>query len=157
MRLTYYNNKSDKRYVDKTIEQIVAPTGSQNPVQCDILDDSSLAKPTFKVHDFEVSMTANYLYLDELRRYYFIDDITMSKGYAYLKCTCDVLSTYKNGLRQQHCIIKRQKNKFNLYQNDPQTKILNYEALKIAEFPDGFDSSKQVFILGCMGSTSNPS
>lgn len=153
MQLTYYNNKSDRRYVNKTLEQI-ALTGHSNPVNIVLVDDTDIVTPVFKMSDHDLYMTANYCYVDTLRRYYFIDDITLSEGYAFLHCTCDVLYTYRQPLLTRKAYIKRQENDYNMYMVDDKTKVLNYETLLVTNFPEkGFDATKQEFILGVVGNT----
>lgn len=154
MQLTYYNNKSDKRYVNKTIEQI-SKEGHSNPVNIIILENASITNPVFKVKDHDIYMTANYCYIDDLRRYYFIDDIVLSNGYGYIHCTVDVLYTYREQLKKKACVIKRQEKKYNLYQVDDKVKLLSYDTLKLAEFPSGFDANKQEFLLCTIGNTND--
>lgn len=155
MQLTYYNNKSDKRYLSKNIEQIPAPEGHSNPVTIQLVDETDIVHPTFKMADVDLYFTANYCYVDSLRRYYYIDKIRTSKGYAYLDCTVDVLMTYKDQIKAQKAVVNRQQNKYNLYQVDDKTKLLNYETLLVTNFPSGFDESKQEFILGVVGNTTS--
>ena len=155
MQLTYYNNKSDKRYLNKNIEQL-ALTGHSNPVNIVLVDDTDIVTPVFKMSDHDLYMTANYCYVDTLRRYYFIDDITLSEGYAFLHCTVDVLMTYKEEIKQRRVVVKRQENNFNLYQVDDKITLLNYECVKTISFPTdkGFDANKQEFVLCTIGNTS---
>ena len=150
MNLTYYLNKSDKRYVDKNIE-LISLMGHSNPVQVSLLDNTSIINPTFKMKDVDLYMTSNYVYVDDLRRYYFIDDITLSNGYAFLKCSVDVLMTYKNALRAQNVIVTRQENHVDFYQNDELYKIEQYTAKRTVAFSSGFDFNKQQFVLGVIG------
>lgn len=153
MQLTYYNNLSDKRYVDKNIIQI-SKEGHANPVDIILIDDTSLAKPTFRMKDTDLYMTTNYCYVDSLRRYYFIDDITLSKGFAYLHCTCDVLMTYKEQLRHQNVIVARQEQHWDLFQNDPNWKVSQRTAIRTVAFTGGdggFDYNTQQFVLGIVG------
>lgn len=153
MNLTYYNNKSDKRYVDKTIEQI-ALSEHANPVSVKLLESTSIAHPTFKMKDADLYMTANYCYVDDLHRYYFIDNITLSNGYAYLECTCDVLMTYKDQLRSRNAIVARQEEHWDLYQNDPKWKVSQRTAIRTVAFSGGdagFNYNNQQFILGIVG------
>ena len=153
MQLTYYNNKSDKRYVNKVLEPISLQDHS-NPVNVALIDDTDLASPIFKVRDVDIYMTANYCYIDTLRRYYFIDDITLSQGYAFLKCTCDVLVTYKNDLLKQNCIIKRQENNHDMKQNDGSIPIKQYPAKRcIGKFSSPFNMSHTSFVIGVVGET----
>lgn len=153
MNLTYFINKSDRRYLNKNITQI-SLAGHSNPVSVEILEDASIITPTLKVRDVDVYMTANYCYLDDLRRYYYIEDITLSKGFAYLKCTIDVLMTYRSDLAKRAPLVRRSENKYNLYQIDDEMKLLNYKALKRVEFSSGFDKDKQEFMLCVIGNTS---
>lgn len=152
MQLTYYNNKSDSRYVDKDIEQITLADHA-NPVTIKLLESTDLAHPTFKMKDVDLYMTANYCYVDSLRRYYFINDISLENGYAYLKCTCDVLMTYKEQLRAQPAIVSRQEGIYDLYQNDAQWTISQRTAVRTVNFKggSGFDYDTQQFVLGIIG------
>lgn len=153
MQLTYYNNLSDKRYVDKNI-QIISKEGHSNPVTIKILDDTNIVHPTFKMADADLYMTANYCYVDSLRRYYFIDSIEVSNGFAYLHCTVDVLMTYKNDLLKNGFIIKRQQYKNDLYQNDGKIPIKQYPAKRcIGHFTSPFDMSRTSFVMGVVGDT----
>lgn len=151
MQLTYYNNKSDKRYVDKVINQISLAEHA-NPVTIKIVENTSILHPTFKMADKDLYMTANYCYVDSLHRYYFIDNITLSNGYAFLECTCDVLSTYKEGLRSQNVIVKRQEYEFNLMQNDGEMPVKQYPAKRcIAQFDSPFSMNRNEFVIGVVG------
>lgn len=152
MQLTYYNNLTDKRYVDKNIVQL-SLEGHSNPVSIKILDELNVTTPTFKMSDKDLYMTANYCYVDTLRRYYFIDDIELSKGYAYLHCTCDVLSSYKDALRDQNVIVKRQEFEFDLMQNDGEMPVKQYPAKRcIAQFDSPFSMTRNEFVIGVVGS-----
>lgn len=152
MQLTYYNNKTDRRYLRKTLEQINLQ-GHANPVNIIILDDTSIAHPTFKMKDEDIYMTANYCYVDTLRRYYFIDDITLSQGFAYLRCTEDVLMTYAQQLHDIDVLVDRNQWDYNLYQVDDKLSLYNFRSQKRVEFPSGFDENAQEFLLGVIGNT----
>lgn len=156
MQLTYYNNKSDKRYLSKNIVQIAAPEGHSNPVTIQLVEDTDIVHPTFKMADVDVYFTANYCYVDSLRRYYYIDKIRTSKGFAYLDCTVDVLMTYKDQIKAQEAVVSRQRDNYNKYQVDDRITLLNYECVKTISFPTnkGFDAKTQQFVLCTIGNTS---
>ena len=156
MQLTYYNNKTDKRYVNKNIVQL-SLEGHVNPVTILAIEDTSILHPVFKLKDKDIYMTSNYCYVDTLRRYYFIDDIVLSNGYAYIHCTVDVLYTYREELKKQKVIVSRQQHDYNLYQVDGKFNILNYECIRTVNFPSGFDENKQCFVMGVVGNTSGGS
>lgn len=151
MQLTYYNNKSDKRYVDKNLASLSKAEHS-NPVTIKLVENTSISKPTFKMVDKDLYMTANYCYVDTLHRYYFIDNITVSQGYAYLECTVDVLMTYKDALREQACIIRRQEHKYDMMQNDGNIPVKQYPAKRcIGHFTTPFDMNRVSFVMGVVG------
>jgi hypothetical protein len=150
MQLTYYNNRSDERYVNKNITAITLQDHS-NPVNIELLKDTDIVHPTFIMADKDLYMTANYCYVDSLHRYYYIRDIKVSKGYAYLQCECDVLMSYKEALKTIPAIISRNYGLYNLYQNDDRWKVYSYTAKRTIEFSGGFDYDTQQFILGVVG------
>lgn len=154
MQLTYFNNKTDARYVDKKLETI-SKEGHSNPVTIKILDSTNLAHPTFKMSDADLYMTANYCYVDDLRRYYFIDSIDLENGYALLHCTCDVLSTYKVPLRAQTVILKRSEKVWDRYQNDGELPVEQRVAKRcIGKFTTPFQMSTNAYVMGVVGNTS---
>lgn len=153
MQLTYFNNKSDSRYVDKILEQITLAEHA-NPVNITLLESTDIVHPTFKLKDHDIYMTANYCYVDDLRRYYFIDGITLENGFGYIRCTVDVLMTYKEGLRKQNVIVARQEEHWDLFQNDPKWKVSQRTAIRTVGFSGGdggFDYDTQQFVLGIVG------
>lgn len=154
MQLTYYNNTTDKRYLNKTITQITLAEHA-NPVNIKMLESCSIAKPIFKMKDVDVYMTANYCFVDSLHRYYFIDDIVLENGYAYLHCTCDVLMTYKESLHDLEVLVDRNQWDYNLYQVDDKLTLNNFMSQKRIEFPDGFDAETQQFLLCVIGNTTD--
>ena len=151
MNLTYYLNKSDKRYVNKTLQQISLQDHA-NPVTVELLEDTSIVNPTFKMRDVDLYMTSNYVYVDDLRRYYFVNDVTLSKGFAFLHCAVDVLTTYKNALLKRSCIIKRQEHEYDMKQNDAFIPIKQYPAKRcIGKFDSPFETSRTSYIIGIVG------
>jgi hypothetical protein len=156
MQLTYYNNKTDKRYLKKKLE-LLTLQGHANPVNIIMLDDTSITHPTFKLKDNDIYLTANYCYVDTLRRYYFIDDITLSQGFAYIKCTEDVLMTYAQQMHDVAVLVDRNQWDYNLYQKDDRVKCYNFTSEKRLEFPSGFEKNTQRFMLCVVGNTTEES
>lgn len=154
MQLTYYNNKTDKRYLAKKLEKLTL-AGHSNPVTISMIEDTSIAKPVFKMKDKDIYMTANYCYVDTLHRYYYIDDIVLSNGFAYLHCTVDVLMSYAREMANLDVIVERNELRHNMYQVDNQLTLNNYTSTKRIEFSHGFDKNKQEFILCVIGDTTS--
>jgi hypothetical protein len=157
MQLTYYNNKSDRRYVDKNIVQI-SLQDHNNPVDITLINPTNIINPVFKVKDADIYMTANYCYVNDLHRFYFIDDITLDNGYGFLHCSVDVLMTYKEGLRNLEAVVTRQEAHVDFYQNDERYRIEQRTAKRTIAFSggdaSGFDFNNQQFILGVVGDNS---
>lgn len=152
MKLTYYNNKSDRRWLSKDLETL-SKEGHANPVDIKMLESSSIVKPVFKMKDVDLYATANYCWVDTLHRYYFIDDIILSEGYAYLHCSIDTLMTYREQLHDIKVLVDRNQWDYNLYQVDDKLALNNFTSQKRIEFPDGFNKNVQAFVLGVIGNT----
>ena len=152
MKLTYYNNKSDRRWLSKDLETL-SLEGHANPVDIKMLESSSIVKPVFKMKDVDLYATANYAFVDTLHRYYFIDDIILSEGYAYLHCSIDALMTYREQLHDIKVLVDRNQWDYNLYQVDDKLALNNFTSQKRIEFPDGFNKEIQAFVLGVIGNT----
>ena len=154
-----YFNKSDKRYVNKTLEAVTYEIEgvTHDTVYIEFIDDSSVTDPTLKMTAFTGGLKANYLWLEDLHRYYYIEDWTLSKGYIYLKCHVDVLMTYKDEIMRENVILDRQENKnnVNLYQDDPEFKIYNYTNIVTRNFRNGFSESVSAFLLTVVGKTTS--
>lgn len=120
MNVTLYINNSDERYIDKNITSL----GSYSSFY--LKDDTNLTHPTLKLSDTSLSENANYLYIQELGRYYYIRDKRYSKQCIYLDCEVDVLMSFKTQIRDMNAIISRNTTLYNLYLNDDKMEIYNY-------------------------------
>jgi len=104
-------------------------------MNCVLKEESSILKPTIIIEAATAPITYNYMYIQELQRYYFIDDI-VSKNNKIWEITghVDVLQTFQNGILAQDAVIRRQQNKYNLYLNDPDFMTYNYDQLQTLYF-----------------------
>lgn len=104
-------------------------------MNCVLKEESSILKPTIIIEAATPPITYNYMYIQELQRYYFIDDI-VSKNNKIWEITghVDVLQTFQNGILAQDAVIRRQQNKYNLYLNDPDFMTYNYDQLQTLYF-----------------------
>lgn len=152
MQGKFYNNKSDARYMNKSIDL------KYNNIPLEILTPASVVRPVLKVSSGLIGQSVNYVYVDELERYYYIRNWTMENGHVLLECEVDVLMSFKNAIKQQNVIVSRQQKKYNLYMTDQKQKFYNTNATVVKEFPKKpFSISKSQFILCLNGaSASNP-
>ena len=152
-----YYNKSDKRYVNKELEEVTYIKDGQtmNTVSVEFIEDSDVVNPTLKMTAFTGGLTANYIYLEDLHRYYYIKDWTLSKGYIYIKCHVDVLMSFKDEIMNETVILERQTSEFDLYQDDPEYKLTQMVNVRTVPFSGGFSNQGANFILLVGGDTND--
>lgn len=150
MNATLYYNRSDKRYVYKDIEAITYD-GSDH-IDIEFKEDTSITNPTFILRTQSKVLTANYIYVPDLSRYYYINDYTVSHQRIYINCHVDVLMSFKNEIRNQNVIVNRNTNLFNMYLDDPKYKIQSRTSVRTVVFPSGFTGHN--IVLGVVGKNS---
>lgn len=147
---TFYINKSDHRKITKDIEQI----GTTQ----DILfkDTTDMMNPVLMMRSSDrFDINANYCYLDQTGKYYYINDCEYSNGYYLLHLHVDVLMTYQNAILAQSAIVKRSNSLYNIYQEDEKFKVYNYTVQRHLDFHGGFDANTQNFLLTVVGKTTS--
>ena len=129
MQAKFYNNKSDARYLNKSIDL------KYDNIPIDVLTPASVVRPVLKVSSGLIGQSVNYVYVVELERYYFIRNWVMENGHVQLECEVDVLMSFKDSIKKQNVIVARQERDYNLYQVDEKMKFYNTNATKVKEFP----------------------
>lgn len=145
MNIILYNNQSENNKIGKTLVELKNYTGS-------LKGQSSILSPVFTIKDdlSESDMKANYCYIPDFGRYYFITDITnVRTGLWQFSCSVDVLETYKAEILENTGIISRQENVWNMYLNDSEFRIYQNPNVITKTFPSGF--STQSFVLAVSG------
>lgn len=109
---------SEKNRMDKTITDIATYSGT-------LRADTSIVDPVFLIEcDLANVVHANYLTVLAFGRSYFINNIrSMRAGLVEFTCHCDVLSSFKTQIRQNHAIMHRSERNWNLYLNDGSLKM----------------------------------
>ena len=151
MNAYLYYNKSDKRYINKTLQSITYEGGSDH-IDVEFKEDTSITDPTFILRTQSKVLEGNYIYVPNLNRYYYINDYVVSHQRIYINCHVDVLMSFKNEIKQQNVIVSRQENSYNLYQVDPKMVIYNTPVYRVLKFPGGFDSTGH-FVLCVAGAS----
>ena len=143
MQAIFYENKSDERYLNKNIEL------KYDNIPIQILEPTSIVRPTLKVSSGLIGQSVNYLYIEELERYYYIRNWIMDNGFIQLDCEVDVLMSFKNNIKKQNTIVARNEKLFNMYLEDNKILVQNRTAIRTVRFPSGFTSRN--LILGVVG------
>lgn len=112
MTITVYKISDDRRVVNKTLGTAVATLTAVMKNEADIL------YPVLEVAYNSSVLTANYLYIDTLQRYYYIKNIKLDRQRLFLECEVDVLKSYYNEIKNLSCVVSRQENNYNTYLND---------------------------------------
>lgn len=143
---TFYQNLSDDRKLDKNLKMLRG-----NPIHIDFKQPTSVMNPIITVVNFDGVFSCNYVYINDFHRYYFIRSMTVGEQSIAMQLEVDVLSTYKDAIRIQKVIVKRQQDrkKANFYLDDEKYKALEYSRIQCKAFPSGFTSN--AFILTIAG------
>ena len=146
---TFYNCKSDKRYMNKSLSVVY------DDVDLTYIDSTDIMNPILKIGKNIDPLNYNYVYIPEFKRYYYVSKPpTFEDGFYRVELHVDVLMSFKNEILQQNVIVSRQQNSYNLYQVDEKMKFYNTNATKVKEFPNRlFDMSNSQFLLVMNGVT----
>ena len=94
MTIIFYKTLSKSNEINKVLQNGFTITGN-------FKTDTDIIKPIIKVlntTDFNI-FDYNYCYISELKRYYFIEDITiLADKLFFISLSLDVLYTYKNAI-----------------------------------------------------------
>ena len=100
MNITLYYNSSEKNKIGKSLNNAQKLSGT-------LKEESGIVNPTITIkHSNPVNY--NYIYIDEFKRYYFIDEITsVRNGIWSLNLSVDVLESFKSYFMGINCIIDK--------------------------------------------------
>jgi hypothetical protein len=143
---TFYQNLSDDRKLDKKLRMLRG-----NPIHIDFKQPTSVINPIITVVNFDGVFSCNYVYINDFNRYYYIRTMTVGEQSISMQLEVDVLGTYKNQIRDQKVIVKRQQSKklANFYLDDDKYKALEYSRIQCKAFSGGFTTN--AFILTVAG------
>lgn len=101
MTVTLYTTADDVRTVNKTLTNVKSVTATPT-------EPMNILAPTLII-DYDSSvLSANYVHISSLNRYYYIDNMDLLKGNRLLlSCRVDVLKTYAAALTDCECIVTR--------------------------------------------------
>lgn len=137
-------NKSENNKIDKDLDVIASLSGT-------LKDSTSIINPTIVIQGNLLDyIQANYMTIPSFGRSYFISNlVSVRNNLIEITSRCDVLSSFKDSIRANKAIIRRQENLWNLYLNDGTFRIYQNPKLATIPFPNGF--STQEFVLSVAG------
>lgn len=141
MTIKLYKNLSDKVVVDKDITQLGSDVTGTLREGCSIIDPVIKFEGVFDTHLTD----ANYCYITEFGRYYYINNIVCIGNLFEAHMHVDVLKTYAAGIRSNNAVISRQEHAYNLYLQDGVFKTYSQPHIQVAQFPTGFSDFEFIF------------
>ena len=113
---------SEKRQLDKSVSTVWSGSGT-------LRNETNVVNPSILIEaNVGTIASCNYMTIPAFNRQYFITEIrTIRNGLCLVSGHCDVLSTYKSGIRSNNAIIARSatEGNWNLLLNDPMLKVTN--------------------------------
>ena len=147
MEIILYYNDSEKIKLDKELTQIGTIEGR-------LFQNTSITKPSI-IFDLDTTVfSANYLYIPQFNRYYFITDVVnVSANKWQIQARVDVLTSFKSAIRKNNAIIERQENEYNLYLDDKYYRAYQNEDVQYKKFSGSLPSDKYILVVngGGMG------
>ena len=148
MTIKTYRFLGDSRKVDKTLHDVSTYSNAT------IVGDMSIQNPTIllQLDSFTDVINFNYIYIPELRRYYYVVDSTIREdGYVQLQCRVDVLKSFKNDILGSTQYIDRQQNKCTYQLPDGMYNIKSNRNLTIKNFGNVIIEPNANFLLQTSG------
>lgn len=145
----YINSSPRKKVGDKSLS-------NAKSFDCLLKDDTSDMDPTLIIETSDNLSGYNYMYCSHFGKYYFITDREVI-GYNLWRITAheDVLESFASGIKANTAVIKRQQNKYNLYLDDPDFHVYNYERIQTLKFPSNNFSKTLQYVLVTNGEGSS--
>lgn len=120
MNATLYDNTSRKNVIHKSLTQI------GNTLSVLLKDDTEIVRPTIILTMDADSLKYNYVYLEDLRRYYFVTGKVISNRRIFVQLEVDPLMSFANEIMLCDCILDRHSKIYNKYLHDDLLPKLDY-------------------------------
>lgn len=138
--LKLYKNTSENNDINKVLADEFIVNGFSRSV-VDVL------QPTIELAGIEVN-TYNYCYVEELQRYYYIENMSIAPNGVYtMSMRVDVLMTYKDDILASSGLITKNRD-YNPYMGE--YDVESRYTLEKHEFENGFNYSNGDFVLVTM-------
>lgn len=146
-----YFNKSDKRYLKKDITQI------GNSLNVTLIEPTTVIDPDIILAPDTRVMEANYIWLKDFNRYYYINNFTFEYERIIAHCHVDVLMSHGKELGDEIIVMDRSdQNRASFYLNDPELRMYNYSLFETKKFTPKsglqFKESTEQIVMVCSGS-----
>lgn len=148
MTIKTYRFLGDSRKIDKTL------TGVETYSNVTIVGDMNIQNPiiSLQLDSFTDIINFNYIYIPELRRYYYVENSTIREdGFVQIQCRVDVLKSFKSDILSSTQYVERQENKCSYQVPDNGYIIKSNRNLTIKNFGNPIIVPNDDFILTTFG------
>ena len=142
-----YINDSDARVVDKHLVDVIPQDAGTPEIPIEFIEDSSVVNPTFIFTSATNVMDANYIFVPDFGRYYYITDKIVQKNRIMVTCHVDVLMSFSEPIKKSYAIMERQEKEYNLYLNDSLIPLENPNDVRTLNFPYGFNEDSEYLLI----------
>lgn len=151
MQIKFYDVTDDRRCTVKTLTDSGSGKNLKATLSGHIKRDTSIIDPVFEVaYDSDI-MLSNYMRIDDLHRYYFINNIDVGAQRLFIHAHVDVLMSYHKDIDKLFGVVARQENilKSNVYLGDKFFKTIVPKEVVSLPFPSALDETgSYVFCVG---------
>ena len=140
--ITFYNNNSDRRCINKNLTNAMTISGSikSQYTSSGISIDIDTAVAGIKPFQF------NYMYFDN--KFYYIDSVDfISQNIIRMNCSVDLLETYKTQILNQTVVLERSQNVFSRYIDDDKLVVNSYKRVQTKIFPVSFQPAQNYILI----------
>lgn len=142
MYITFYRGSPDKKKPTRTLNRV------SSPVLCTPYGDYSIEQPKLLISN-PPPVYANHFYVDDLRRYYIVTDITyISGGRCIVQGICDPLYTFWDNIKTQNVLVSRNENVVDNTIPDSAVNLKTYKQIEIKTSGVELQRHGDCFVLG---------
>lgn len=128
MKVNIYSNTSEPEKIGKSLELLAELTGN-------LVNETDVINPTIVISSDSGIAQANYMYIPDFHRYYFINKIESIRTNIWrIHGHVDVLETYKTQIKKQTAIVDRLESVETPYLADGRYTFESYNKYKIQKF-----------------------
>ena len=140
--ITFYNNNSDRRCINKNLTGATTISGNVKTQYTSSSISLDIAVSVAGITPFQF----NYMKYDN--KFYYIDNVDfVLQNIIRLNCSVDLLETYKAQILKQTAVLERSQNIYSRYIDDDKLVLNAYKRVQTKAFPVSFTPSSSYVIV----------
>ena len=140
--ITFYNNNSDRRCINKNLTGATTISGNVKTQYTSSGISINIDVSVAGITPFQF----NYMKYDN--KFYYIDNVDfVSQNIIRLNCSVDLLETYKAQILKQTAVLERSQNIYSRYIDDDKLVLNAYKRVQTKAFPVSFTPSSSYVIV----------